>query len=250
MPQRRADADRRRFFDQFPSVRVSRLRATGAIDPSKGHAIVPFPDGKDRVIYTAHTRLRHGGGWSFFICPRCAALCVRLYLIDGAPRCSTCCKATGVYARSRYGFGRDARLRERDKHLDRMQAQLDTTTPLRFKPAPQHWRGKARLFVNSRSLVGRVRHSTIVCRLAQVASQQTANPGDDGLLRGYRPRAEAARAIDIAPIWKATTDEGLQQALDAAQAALLEALHSTDPQLRLAAVRLFLRTKPARECGW
>jgi hypothetical protein len=45
MPQRRADATGRRFTDEFPSVRVSRFRANGTIDPAKRTAIIAFPDG-------------------------------------------------------------------------------------------------------------------------------------------------------------------------------------------------------------
>jgi hypothetical protein len=37
MPKCLADADNRRYFDEFESVRVSRLRATGLIDPAKRH---------------------------------------------------------------------------------------------------------------------------------------------------------------------------------------------------------------------
>jgi hypothetical protein len=72
MGKRRADASSRTFFDQFPCVRVSRLRASGVIDPSRHQAVIPFPDGTNKLIGTAHTRLKHGGSWSYFICPRCA----------------------------------------------------------------------------------------------------------------------------------------------------------------------------------
>jgi hypothetical protein len=50
MPKCRADADNRRFFDEFESVRVSRLRATGVIDPAKRQAVIPFPGGKQKLI--------------------------------------------------------------------------------------------------------------------------------------------------------------------------------------------------------
>ena len=141
-------------------------------------------------------------------------------------------------------------LRERDKHLDCMQAQLDTTTPLRFKPAPKNWRGKARLLSNSRALTMRMWRSMIFCRLDMLASRQAAKQGDDGLLRAYQPRAEAARAIDIKPIWRARTTERLQQALDDAQTAMFQALHGNDPQKKLVVARLFMRTRQARERGW
>ena len=90
----------------------------------------------------------------------------------------------------------------------------------------------------------------IVCRLAMLASQQAAKQGDDGLLRAYLPRADAARAVDIKPIWQARTSEQLQRALDAAQSVMFAALDSNDPRQRLAAAKLFLRTKQARERGW
>ena len=52
MGKRLADADRRRFFDEFASVRVSRLRATGVIDPTKRYALIPIGE-KTKLLYTA-----------------------------------------------------------------------------------------------------------------------------------------------------------------------------------------------------
>jgi hypothetical protein len=250
MPKRRADADRRGFLDEFPKVRISRFRATGVVEPAKRYAVIPFPDGTNKLIYTAHTRLKHNGGWSFFLCPLCARLTTVLYSIDGAPLCSRCCQRMNIHHRSRYGFGRDARLRERDKHLDRMQAQLDTQTPLRCKAAPKNRRGRAQLVSNSRNLVGRVRRSMIFCRLAMLASQQAKNSGGLNITRAFTPLAGTTQVLDIKPIWKARTSEQLQVALDTAQSVLFAALSSNDPKQRLAAARLFLRTKQARERGW
>ena len=249
MPKRRGDAHSRDFLDQYPKVRISRFRATGVVDPAKRYALIPVGE-YTKLLYTAHVRFPNGGGWSYFICPKCIRRAVTLYLIEDAPRCVRCCHALNIWHRSRYGFGRAERLRERDKHLDRMQARLDTTTPLRFKPAPKNWRGKARLLSNSRALTMRMRRSMIVCRLAMLASQQAANQGDDGLLRAYQPRADAAGAIDIKPIWRARTTERLQQALDDAQIAISQALHGNDPQKKLVVARLFMRTRQARERGW
>jgi hypothetical protein len=250
MPKRRTDADSRRFFDEFTSVRVSRLRATGVIDPAKRTAIIPFPGGKQKLINVAHIRLKHNGGWSFFICPKCARLTGKLFDIDDAPRCVRCCNGLNIRHRTKWGFGRSERLKAKDRVLDELIAKLDTAVPLRFNRPPKHWRGKAQLVANSRSLVGRMRRSLITCRLDQLATQQAAKQGDDGLLRAYQPRADAARAIDIKPIWRATSVEALQQALDRAQIAILAALNSNDPQERLNASKLMLRTKQARERGW
>jgi hypothetical protein len=52
MPKRRADADQRHFLDEFPSVRVSRLRASGVIDPAKRQAVISFGD-EQKLIGTA-----------------------------------------------------------------------------------------------------------------------------------------------------------------------------------------------------
>jgi hypothetical protein len=138
----------------------------------------------------------------------------------------------------------------KDRVLDELVAKLDATKPLRFNPAPKHWRGKARLISNSRRLTARMRRSLIVRRLTHLASQQAAKQGDDGLLRAYQPLAEAARVTDIKPIWRATSVEVLQQALDRAEITVLAALDSNDPQQRLNAAKLMLRTKQARERGW
>jgi hypothetical protein len=96
MPKRRADADQRHFLDEFPSVRVSRLRASGVIDPAKRQAVIQFPGGKQKLLNVAHTRLKYGGGWSYFICPGCAKLAQTLYSIDDRPLCWRCCDAMNI----------------------------------------------------------------------------------------------------------------------------------------------------------
>jgi hypothetical protein len=250
MGKRRADADHRRFFDEFECVKIPRLRATGVVQLDAPHAIIQVGD-RQKLIGLAHVRFRNGGSWSLFKCPKCACRANRLWLVEDRPLCRHCCEGIGIVHRSKWGFGRHERLRARDQKLDELIVKLDATTgPLRFNPAPKHWRGRARLVGNSRRLTARMRRSMTVCRLAMLASQQAAKQGDDGLLRAYQPLAEAARATNIKPIWRATSVEVLQQALDRAQIAILAALDSNDPQQRLAAAKSFLRTKQARERGW
>jgi hypothetical protein len=250
MGKRRADADGRRFLDEFECVKIPRLRATGVVQLDAPHAIIQVGD-KQKLIGLAHVRFRNGGSWSLFRCPKCARRANRLWLIEDRPLCRHCCEGIGIVHRSKWGFGRHERLRARDQKLDELIAKLDATTgPLRFNPAPKHWRGKARLVSNSRRLTARMRRSLIFCRLAMLASQQAAKQGADGLLRAYQPLAEAARATDIKPIWRATSIEVLQQALDQAEITVLAALDSNDPHQRLNASKLMLRTKQARERGW
>ena len=244
MGKRRSDADSRRFFDEFEKVRVSRFRATGVIDPSRREALIPFPNGTTKLIGTAHTRLKYGGGYSYFVCPKCAKLASTIYLIGDAPRCVKCCDAMNIRNRSEYGFGRNERRRASDKHLDEIVAKLETKERLRFKPAPACWYGKAQRVYNSQALTVSMRRSMIVLRLNQIADQRDKHP-----LKSYAPVAAARQLIDIRPIWRANSSETLAKALDKAQVTILAALNSDDPQRRLAAAKLMMRTKQARDRG-
>jgi hypothetical protein len=248
MGKRRSDADTRRFFDEFKSVRVSRLRATGVIDPSRREAIIPFPNGTSKLIGTAHTHLKYGGGYSFFLCPKCAKLARTLYLIDDAPLCAKCCDAMNIKHASKYGFGRDARRKAKDRALDALIAKVETKEPLLFKPAPRSWRGKAQRVYQSRRLHEAMRRRLIELRLHQLAYQD-ANAKEGDTLNTHQPVAEARQLIDLTPIWRANSTETLQQALDNAQVIILAALDSDDPQRRLNAAKLLMRTKQARDRG-
>ena len=90
MPKRRADADHRRFFDEFECVKIPRLRAMGVVQLDAPHAIIQIGD-RRKLIRLAHSKLANEGSWSFFRCPRCARRCNRLWLIDDRPLCVKCC---------------------------------------------------------------------------------------------------------------------------------------------------------------
>ena len=179
MPKRRSDGHFRRFFDEFTKLRISRLRATGVVDPAKRYALIPVGE-KQKLIGTAHVRFPNGGGYSYFRCPRCDRLAGVLYLIDDAPRCVRCCAAIGITYRTRMGFGRSERQHAREKVLDRLIAKLETAEPLRFKPAPANWGGKCQLVYRSRSLSLSMRRRLIELRLDQLASQQARSFAKDG----------------------------------------------------------------------
>ena len=250
MGKRRADADNRRFFDEFARVRVSRFRAMGTIDPAKRQAVIPFPNGTSKLIGTSHTWFAKGGGWSYFICPKCTRRAATLYLIDDAPRCPKCCDAMNIKHAGSYGFGRDARREAADKRLDALIAKLETSQRLRYKPAPSSWRGKAQRVYCSQRLHEAMRRRLIELRLHQLAYQQGRDYADEGdTLTTHQPVAEAKQLIDLRPIWRANSTETLQQALDTAQITILAALNSDDHQQRLNAAKLMLRTKQARDRG-
>ena len=250
MGARRADAETRRFFDEFAHVRVSRFRAMGVIDPAKREAVIPFPDGSTKLIGVKHTRFPNGGGWSWFVCPKCARRAAMLYLVHDAPLCTRCCDALNIKHTGRYGFGRETRRRAKDKKLDEIIAKLETKEPLRLKPAPASWQGKARKVYHSHRLQEAMRRRLIELRLDQLASQQASEGHkDDDTLKGYMPSEPTRQLIDISSIWRANTTETLQQALDAAQVTILKALESDEPEQRIAAAKLLLNTKQARERG-
>lgn len=245
-----ADASTRKFFDEFEKIRVSRFRATGVIDPAKNTALIPFPDGKVRLIGVTHTQLKYNGGWSYFRCPACSRRTPTLYLISDAPRCTRCCDALGIKHASKYGFGREARRKARDRLLDQLIAKVETSQRLRHKLAPSSWGGKAQLVYHSRRLQEAMRRRMIELRLEQLAYQQDKDcAAANDTLTTYQPVEPARQLIDLKPIWRANSPETLQQALDNAQITILAALDSDDPQQRLNAAKLMMRTKQARDRG-
>ena len=232
MPKRAIDADSRIFFDELVSVGVSRLRATGAIRLEDRHGVIAFGD-KQRLVGLAHTKFPNGGSWSYFVCPGCRRRAKRLWLVDDAPRCRLCLEKLGVRYRSAYGFGRTERLIERDRYVDRVQAR--------------------RLRGRKRRLTMTMRRSMVTCRLALLAHQQKAKDGSDEplpFMRAYHPRKAAIEAIpDLKLLWKAQTAEALEQALDQAQTAILDALQSDDMRVQMIAASLMLKTRAARQRG-
>ena len=162
-----------------------------------------------------------------------------------------CCWSLGVRYRSAYAFGRSDRLRERDHRVDKLQAMLEGG-PLHLKPAPANW-GNRRLDRRIR-LTWVFHRARIVTRLGQIAYQyQQSNKPDVPLplLRSYKPHAAAVTAIpNLKSLWRSSTTEELECALDNAQSAILEALQSKDFRTRLRAAKLMLRTRAARERGW
>ena len=231
MPKRGSDADSRIFFDELASLAASRLRATGAIRLEDRHGIIAFGD-KQKLVGVAHTNFKNGGSWSYFVCPQCGGR--KKSSGSSTIRHAAALWSFGVRYRSAYGFGRTERLRERDRYVDRVQDR--------------------RLRGRKRRLTMTMRRSMIVCRLAQLAHQQKAKDGSDEplpFMRAYQPRKGAIEAIpDLKRLWKAQTAEALEQALDQAQRAILDALQSDDMRVRIIAASLMLKTRAARQLGW
>jgi hypothetical protein len=251
MPKRGSDADTRVFFDELVGIKASTLKASDVIKLTDQQVIVAFPDGKQKLIAVCHTVFRNRGSWSYFRCPKCGRRAKKLWLADDAPGCRRCLEKLGVRYRSAYAFGQAERLRERDRRVDRLQAMLESG-PLRLKPVPASW-GNRRLDRRIR-LTWALHRARIVTRLAQFAypGQQTSEQDEKlPLLRAYKPSAAAVTAIpDLKSLWRSSSTEELEQALDNAQTVILEALESEDFRTRLRAAKLMLRTREARQRGW
>ena len=112
----------------------------GVVDPSRPDALIPFPNGKTKLIGTGHSASRMAAAIRTSSARNAASLRSVLYLIDDAPRCFDCCDAMGIRHASKWGFGRDERRRASDLQLDQLIAKLETTEPLSLKPAPASWR--------------------------------------------------------------------------------------------------------------
>ena len=250
MAKRGIDADSRIFFDELPSLGVSRLRAMGAIKLEDRQVVIPFGE-RMKLIGVAHTIFKNGGSWSYFRCPQCGKRAKKLWLVNDAPRCRICLERLGVRYRSAYAFGQTERLRVRDHRVDRLQAMLEGG-PLRLKPVPANW-GNRRLDRRIR-LTWALRRARIVTRLSQFGyqGQESGEPHEPLLpLRGYKPSKAAVDAIpNLKLLWRSKTTERLECALDNAQEAILEALQSKDFRTRLRAAKLMLRTREARQRGW
>jgi hypothetical protein len=84
-----------------------------------------------------------------------------------------------------------------------------------------------------------LQRARIVTRLAQIAYQAQQSGKPDELLpflRSYKPCAAAIEAIpNLKSLWQAKSTEDLEIALDKAQSALLQALESSDPRIRIIA---------------
>jgi hypothetical protein len=247
MPKRGSDADHRIFFDQLVSVGVSRLKASGAIRLEDRQALIPF-GGQNKLIAVAHTKFPHGGAWSYLVCPKCGRRAKRLWLVHDAPRCRLCLEKLGVRYRAAYGFGRTERMKERDHRIDRLQAMLEGG-PMRLKPAPANRRLDRR-----NRLTAALHRARIATRLALIAYQQQhgSDPHEPlPLLRAYKPRAAAIEVIpDLKSLWRAKSNEDLERGLDAVQSAVFDALQSSDQRMRMAAAKLMLKTRQARQLGW
>ena len=213
-------------------------------------AVIPFPERHRKLIAVAHTRLKYGGGWSYFICP-------------DAPRSrrrstpSTTSRSAGdAVTSSTSGIAANGAWAARsacEPPISNSTGSSPSSKPMSrcaSNRAPASWQGKARLVYRSRRLTQRMRRRMITLRLSQLASQQPTTRRPQPHPRLHAPQGRPAAIPELGQVWRARSTECLEQALDNAQSALLKALESNDPRQRLSAARLMLKTKQGRERGF
>jgi hypothetical protein len=89
-------------IDDLPGpVLVSSLVASGQIGRDARSTVIRFSDdGIEYGVGVLVQPLPAGGFWAKFKCPRCNGGAQRLRLLDDAPACGKCCRASGLIYRS------------------------------------------------------------------------------------------------------------------------------------------------------
>ena len=147
MEARRADASSRTFFDQYVSV-GSRASARSAwLIPHDRKPSSRSPTARQAPQREPHPLPKRRRVELFSMPGLHEARSEALPDPDDAPTLYG--QKGNVHDRSRLGFGRNERLKASDKALDQLIAELETTTPLRLKPAPPSWHGRASIIQSS-----------------------------------------------------------------------------------------------------
>jgi hypothetical protein len=120
-------------IEDLPLVRVSTLVASGYVRRDAETALVRF--GEDGVEYGVGVRIRpfpNGGFWAMLVCPRCDGGAQRLRLLDNAPACGKCVRASGLRYRVESTAAKDRHLLTAPKRI----ARLNGDKPARVNPRP------------------------------------------------------------------------------------------------------------------
>jgi hypothetical protein len=139
-------------IDDFPSISVSRMRASGEITAETKTTTVTFGEVGFNVAL-ALLRFPNGGSWSFFVCS-CGRKCRTLRLYDGGLACRRCLGDRGLRPRVEL-----IRTEKRAAYIaPRILARLNSATPARLHPRP------GRTLDRRANLEAKLRRSLIVAR--------------------------------------------------------------------------------------
>ena len=119
----------RRFVDDLPVVKISRLRALDIIAAEMTEFVVRVGDVEQRVAVKLR-KFPNGGSWSLFVCPTCEHPAKVLRALNGVLVCWRCCFRLGV----RYRCEPVGQRRRVELRLPRLRAMLESKESLRLKP--------------------------------------------------------------------------------------------------------------------
>jgi hypothetical protein len=91
-----------------------------------GSVVIGFGEGEAaprREVRVTHRRLRHGGSWSFYLCPGCGKRARLLRLVGGQAMCRWCCCSYGIHYRI-YAGSVAERAQARADHVERLRQRL------------------------------------------------------------------------------------------------------------------------------
>jgi hypothetical protein len=117
------------FQDELPSLRISRLRATGAVTGKTTEFVVRLGDVEQSVGVVAWC-FPNNGSWNRFICPCCGSKVQVLKVLDGAVICGHCCQRRGV----RYRTSIMTPKQRAEHRIPKLKAMLASEESLRLKP--------------------------------------------------------------------------------------------------------------------
>jgi hypothetical protein len=120
-------------IEDLPLVRVSTRVANGHIKRDAVTALIRF--GHESVEYGVGVRIKpfpNGGFWAMLVCPRCGGGAPRLRLLDDAPACGKCVRASGLRYRVESTSAKDRHLWTAPERI----ARLNGDKPARINPRP------------------------------------------------------------------------------------------------------------------
>ena len=147
-------------IEDLPLVRVSTLVANGYIRRDAVTALIRFGD--EGVQYGVGVRVRcfrNGGFWAMLVCPRCNGGAQRLRLLDNAPACGKCVRASGLRYRVESTAAKDRHSLTAPERI----ARLNGDKPARVNPRP------GRKLDRRAPIEAALKHSLLVARRRGIA---------------------------------------------------------------------------------
>ena len=119
----------RKYRDDLPTVRASRLRSLNIITAETTRFLVQLDDVEQTVgIYLL--KFQNGGSWSLFICPTCGHRAQALRLLDDEIICRKCCERRRIQHRV---WTLSVKQRA-ERRIPKLRAMLESAECLRLKP--------------------------------------------------------------------------------------------------------------------